>query len=195
MLITGVIKKSINFRSALAWMIFSCLLFCSVPLSAQQKLSSSDAVFCPLQKTWVKKNQSTQSIGNSLDEICAPNEHKQHFVYDLAKSLFSKRVESAQISQEQLFFQYLEKGKQVFAETAPFRNTPDRRLVNAAAKEKSGTANYSVDFHRRPAESFILKVLARPPTFNHNTNFDFQFTQELKKISRQINPRSPPSFI
>jgi len=199
MLTTRVMEIFIRLRDysrlATAWLIFSCLLICSVPLSAQRKFAPADSVFCPLQKTWVKRNQPTQSIDNSLNEICAPNEHKQHFVYDLAKSLFSKRVESTQITQEQLFFQYLEKGRQVFAEIAPFRNSPDRRLVNAAAKEKSGTVNYNVDFHRKTAESFNLKVLARPPTFNHDTNFDFQFAQELKKISRHINPRSPPSFI
>lgn len=198
MLFSLVMKKSIKFRPALAWLIFSCLLFCSVPLFAKQTFSSTDSVFCPLQKTWVKRSHpdaEARRNDNSLEEICAPVEYKQHFIDDLAKSFFSRRIERAQVRQEQLFFQYLEKGRQAFAEIAPFNSSPEHQLIKAASKEKSGMANYQADFHRKIPEAFNLKVLARPPTFSCTTIFDFQFALELKKISRSINPRSPPVSI
>lgn len=185
-------------RLAMAWLIFLCLTICSVPVFAQQKSLSTELVFCPLQKVWVKGNQSgseLRSIDDSLDEICAPSESKQHFVFELAKSLFSKRIEAAQITREQLFFRYLEKGRQAFAEINPSGNLPDRQLTKAAAKETISTTNYQVDFNQKSAAVFALETLARPPTFHHDTNFDFQFAHELKKISRNINPRSPPFSI
>lgn len=190
--------RRVALRAGAAWLAFLSLLICSAPISARQKSSSTDLVYCPLQKTWVKNGRletPSQTVDSSLDEICATSEHKQHFVLDLAKSLFSKRIESSRVTQANLFFQYLEKGRQAFAEVAPFRNAPDNQFVRAAAKEKSGAANYRVSFEPRLPESFGLEVLARPPTTDDAAKFNFQFAFELKKISRRINPRAPPSFI
>lgn len=196
--ITSFIHRCTDTRAVAAWVVFFSLLICSIPISARQKHSSADLVYCPLQKTWVKGGQPetySPPVDHSLDEICATTEHKQHFVIDLAKSLFSKRIESSRISRANLFFQYLEKRKQAFAEVVPFKNAPDYQFVRAATKEKSGAANYRVSFKRALPSAFGLEALARPPTSNDSVKFNFQFASELKKISRNINPRSPPVHI
>lgn len=196
-----ILKKLIGMREfsrlALAFLIFSCLVISSIPVSAQQK-SAANLVYCPLQKAWVKGtrfNAELRLADNSLDAVCSANEHKQQFVYDLARNSFFKQIASISHTQEQLFFHYLEKGKQVFAEIASSGSAPNLRIIKAATKEKSGTANFNVDFHQHQPESFGLQTLARPPTFRQSVEFDSRFIPELKRISRNINPRSPPVFI
>lgn len=185
-------------HSAVFWMTFICLISGSIPVSARQISEPSDSVYCPLQKTWVKKNNSASEalrLTKTLDYICSSSGHKESFIYELSTGIFDRQISLTGEKLEKLFFKYIEQGKQAFVEIAPSGNLPGPQMAKNSAKEKSGSTNFKVDFARYSRETFGFEQLARPPTAPRTVKFDFQFLSELDKISRSINPRSPPFSI
>ncbi|MEP7075344.1 MAG: hypothetical protein ABI878_05995 [Acidobacteriota bacterium] len=70
---------------------------------------SSDLVFCPIQREWVRKSEERERAGRVLlADICAPLELKAGF----SRRLFVKSV--APIDAEDLFFDFVAMGDQAF---------------------------------------------------------------------------------
>jgi hypothetical protein len=185
-------------HSAVFWTTLFCLISGSIPVSARHISQPADAVYCPLQKTWVRKNDPAAEAvrpEKTLDYICSSFDHKESFVFELSNGIFDRQISLTGEKIEKLFFKYLEEGKQAFAEIAPSNNLPGRQMAKNSAGEKSGSTNFKVDFARYPSETFGFEQLARPPTTRQTIKFNFQFVNELDKISRNINPRSPPFSI
>lgn len=182
-------------RRVFAWLILFCISLCLMPAFGQKSIASADLVYCPLQKNWVAKNSAPMPpirAGKPLGEICSSERQKEVFFFDLSKNLNFRQIVFNQQNGEKLFFNYLEKGKQAFAEIAPSQNLPDRQLAKLASTEKSTGGNYRTDFIQTPSEVFALHQFPRPPTV-HKVVSDNSFSfREIKTISRRIAPRAPP---
>ena len=184
-------------RTIFAWLMFVCLSASYIPVFGQQNHGGGEVVFCPLQKIWVKKNfAALPKTVKPLDEVCAANDLKESFLFESSKSLFSLEVLSSPDSAEKLFFDYAAKGKQAFAEiAAPPNGSPERQFAKLIAHEKSAGNNFKNEFQLATIAAISLESFPRPPTFCCPIQTDFQFVHELKKISRSINPRSPPVLV
>ncbi len=147
---------------------------------------SVNSVYCPLQKTWVKTNIEKVSENDTFKNICATDKKKAELIAELSlKTIASQRVT------ENLLFDYLEKGKQVLINNFP--NLPNGE-VSKQAKFETAANNFHRDFIKPRLVKLTLPQLSRPPNYNKSCKFDFQITRDLTKISRNINPRSPPIF-
>lgn len=93
---------------------------------------------------------------------------------------------------EKIFFSYLEKGKQAFAELSSSPNLPEPRLARLAATQKSTGGSYKTDFDTIQTEVFTLAQAARPPTVQKSAAFETTAFRRLETISRRIRPRAPP---
>ena len=185
-------------RTIFAWLVFVCLSASFVPVFGQQKHHADDeVVFCPLQKIWVKKNfVALPKTVKPLDGVCAADELKEFFLVESSRNLFSLKFFSSTDGAEKIFFAYAAKGKQALAEiAAPSDGSPERRIAKLAAREKSVGGDFKNDFQQAMSATISLENFPRPPTFFCPIESDFQFAHELKKISRSINPRSPPVFV
>lgn len=185
-------------RRLFAWLILFCISLCSLSAFGQKNIESSDLVFCPLQKTWVKRNPAPMppiKVGKPLGEICSSDRQKEIFFFELSKNLNFRQTISNRKNEEKLFFNYLEKGKQAFAEIAPSQNFPDRQFAKLASTEKSISSNYKNDFCRTSTEVFALYQFPRPPTVQNSAFFKRTDFHKLGSIWRKIQPRAPPSVL
>lgn len=185
-------------RTFLALLILFCIFSGSLPIFGNGRLHATDEVYCPLQKKWVKQNPVTLpepiDTEKPLANICTSNNLKENFLADLLKSFHFRRI-SADQKEEEVFFNYLDKGKQAFAEIALPFNSPEHQLAKSSRTEKSSSGNYQKDFGKISVETFLTKQHPRPPTTQKNTVFNYQIARKLKNLSRNINPRSPPFSI
>ena len=196
---TEKIKKvfSLNtiLRSVYAGLIFCAIFFNSFPAFGEKKSDSADLVFCPLQKIWVKKNSSvsrSEKPRNLLDGICSSEKEKQSFIFELTQNINFRQLTFAGKNGENLYFDFLQKGKKAFAEAAAPQNIPNREIANTGSIEKGTNSNFKKDFSRVKSGIFSLEQFARPPTFTENFSYSFIIFREMKTISRRIAPRAPP---
>lgn len=165
-----------------------CLSFFILPLNNQ--FPDENLVYCPLQKTWVQQNVPQPKIEDSLENICASDKLKSQFSLQL-----SQKTLGFQPKTEKLFFNYLQKGDLAFAEINHHPNLPDSNLAQNH-KTETVANNLRQRIERSELIKFILQAAPRPPTFSKKNNeFESHPVQILEKISRNINPRSPPFFI
>ena len=146
-------------------------------------------VYCPLQNKWVKSGEERILAIKDFDDFCATDKRKEFI-----KTKIHLKNRFAPIITENLVFDYLEKGNQVFALFGHLPEIPPREFI-----KKSSTITATNNFFdysiKLTTEKFTLKQAARPPTFSAQARFSFQFIRPLSEISRNINPRSPPIFI
>jgi hypothetical protein len=182
-------------RKSLSKINFLCVLillslFASAFIFSKKDSSNENLVFCPLQKTWVKKDTEDSTIRkNLLDSICLTKAKKQTLTLEIL-------IKKAFAIDENGVFETLQKGFQVLDDYRNFPNLPQQTLVKLtnsfsllAPKDDTNIAF----FIKKEAFSFALN--SRPPTSSNSTKFDFQIAQTLDQISRNINPRSPPFLI
>jgi len=168
--------------------LFLCLLLNFIQISFPINLQDSSLVYCPLQKIWVKGNESNNfTAENSLDYICASEKKKNFLSFEISLKTF-------QPVNEKTFFEYLAKGKQAFTKFGEFPRLPKHEFFNAS-KSEAVTNNFKQKIEKNILSRFSFAQHQRPPNISVSTDFDFQFSRELEKISRNINPRSPPFFI
>ena len=181
-------------------------IFCTVFLFAlisvnflpqSTKNDSEDLVYCPLQKTWVKRDLPVEPIKVEfpLGEICSSQNKKESFLFDLGKSTVSRQIIFNRRDEVNLFFNYLGKGKTAFAYFESEQNLPEHKLVRAALQEKGANTNFRIDFSIIRKTEFVLEQFSRPPTVQKTSKFDFKIISALEEISHNINPRSPPFSI
>ena len=177
-----------------AFFVLVCIYFGCLPVFGLQTVKSSGAIFCPLMKKWIlRENYSRQpKKADLLADICAPKKIKTAFLEDAVKNF---RVLPSALNLEQtedLFFSYARKGECAFAEAGRSRGAPEQRFGQAAAGEKS-LVNRQNDSGKTVVERFALKQLARPPTTTVvPLLYTLQNARQLRSISRRIRPRAPP---
>jgi hypothetical protein len=153
------------------------------------KTSLNNLVYCPLQKTWVKLNSDISVTQTTpLNQICMSNAEKQILS---AQILFKK----AFVIDEKGVFETLKFGVKFLDNYKHFPNLPDktfaefRGLFNLINSKNDLQIEFVIN-----SQSFYFEQFSRPPTLTKTTKFDSQIAQTLEKISRNINPRSPPIF-
>ena len=160
------------------WLMSFCFGF--LFLNFSQQIDNQDLVYCPLQKTWVKRNEEPESIRqNPLDQICMSDAKKQTLAIQIS-------LKKSFAINEKGIFETLQKGLKVLDSYRETQNLPENNL--AQTRHPCSVSNTKKD-----AFSFALN--SRPPTVQNSTKFDFQFARKLEKISCNINPRSPPFSI
>lgn len=161
-----------------------------------QPVNNLDLVFCPLQKTWVKRNPAPEKAFKfePLEEICAANEQKESFIFESFQKLALAKISLDIKKTENLFFDYAEKGKEVFTMLSNSHSLPETQL-SKADNPKKAIFNLQKDFIKKETGIFLLPAQPRPPTFQITANFISQKFVELKNISRKISPRAPPVFV
>lgn len=149
----------------------------------------SNLVYCPLQKTWIKKTTETLLISsNPLEQICMSDSEKQHLAFKIVQK-------NAFAIDEKGVFDTLEKGDKVLNDYQDFPNLPNQNLAKLrhsffVLNTKNGFKTDS----QINSQTVSFEQLSRPPTIQNATKFYFQLVHPLTKISRNINPRSPPIF-
>jgi hypothetical protein len=189
-----IIKSALR---ALTLLVLCSVYLGSLQLSHAAVRRSSDEVFCPLQKMWVKKNPAAPSPGNReepLKDICARVERKDIFLFELTESLRFTRATPSGRETEKLFFTYLAKGKPSLTRYFYSQNAPEPEFLSAAQSGKSANNNFRADIAAAPESRAAAKLphLFPAPFVN---NFSPQTVVELKNISRHISPRAPPAHV
>jgi hypothetical protein len=149
------------------------------------RLSQGNQVYCPLQKTWVEPNTPVEK-SNFFDNICASDRTK----YEIALEISMKSVSVGEIT-ENLVFDYLAHGS-IALQNLP-QESPSENIIKRT-KFPSSTSNYSNEFILKLTIALTSEQFARPPSFTRKSYFPPQTDKTLEKISRNINPRSPPVF-
>ncbi len=178
---------------ALTMLVLCSVYLGSLPLSHAAARRSSDEVFCPLQKTWVKKNSGIPLRGNQkqpLKDICARVERKDVFLSELTESLRFTRATPNYRETEKLFFTYLAKGKPSLTRYFYSQNAPEPQYISSARIEKNAN-NTRLEFAAQAAQAPAPKLPSRLICTPANNFVSRSFT-ELKNISRNLSPRAPP---
>ena len=167
------------------------LFFAAFPFVKTE--AETDKVYCPLTKKLQPVHPLKRSVQRkSLDGFCATDDRKIQFEQALLET--QNLVSYGKISFETLAFDFFQKGKSAFKNLPNHPEFPRQNLaksqysiIGAGNFEKQTSLaeikNPNLDFSQNP----------RPPTFQTAVKFDFQIAQDLEKISRNINPRSPPA--
>lgn len=152
-------------------------------------VSKKDSVYCPLQKTWVKREIPKLKFQNELEEICAGDKLKTLFSFQIEQKIIGFQPKT-----EKLFFDYLQKGDLTFIELNHHSNFPESNFAENHKTEKIGN-NFQQKINKKELAKFNFQQIARPPTFREIAKFNFQITRKLENISHNISPRSPPFSI
>jgi hypothetical protein len=184
-----MLKQTSNFNAVSGKVFCVCFLFAlfSVNLIFPAKSNQiKGLIYCPLQKIWVKAHIERVSQNDTFKNICATDKKKAELIAELSLKTFALE----QVT-ENLLFDYLEKGNQALMNNFP--NLP-KNEVSKQTKFETAANNFQYDFIKLQLVKITLPKLSRPPNYKKSNKFDFQLTHNLDKISRNINPRSPPVF-
>lgn len=178
-------NKNLTFLSS----AFLCFALIYLHIFLPQTFEFPTLVYCPLQKTWVKENTppiKTKEF-QSLDKICASEKRKNTVNFAFSLNTF-------QPLDEKSFFDYLEKGNRLFTEQNRLPDLPNRKFANQL-NTQIAVNNFNQNLENTSPAHFSFAQRQRPPSKSISVNFEFQIVRALKKISHNINPRSPPFFI
>jgi hypothetical protein len=185
-------KQTRNLFTILSKVFCLCFLFALVLTNtffSDKANKINDLVYCPLQKIWIKKLDETFTVRkNSLDQICMSDTKKQSLAIQIS-------FKTALAVDEKGIFETLKFGEKVLDNYKGFPNLPNQHLVNFRHYFSilNSKTDIQTDF-QIITKTFSIQQFSRPPTLTKTTKFDFQIAQTLEKISRNINPRSPPIF-
>ncbi len=167
---------------------FLCFALIYLHIFLPKSFELPTLVYCPLQKTWVKENTpNTPQEFQSVDKICAGEKLKNTVSFAFSLNTF-------QPLDEKSFFDYLEKGNRLFTEQNRLPDLPNRKLTNDL-NTQSAVNNFTQNLENTSPAHFSFAQRQRPPSISISVNFELQIVRSLEKISRNINPRSPPNFI
>lgn len=180
-------KTIFTYIFSLIWLMSLCIGFSFINKS---QLIYDDLVYCPLQKTWVKRNEETQAARkNPFDQICMSDSKKQELAIQIS-------LKNAFAITEKGIFETLQKGVKVLDSYRETQNLPNQTLVQI--RHSFSVLNSANDLRQvftAKSEAFSFALNSRPPTIQKVAEFYFQPTKTLDQISRNINPRSPPFSI
>lgn len=156
---------------------------------------SPGLVFCPLQKEWVKGNQSKRRTSSlSIFETCATTAAKSEFLRKIAERTFliSSVKEFDPID---LFLDYTSKGERAFASPTELPRSPSGQISDPER------LTLSIGKHRyeRSATTLIsssqIELFPRSPHFDPVPNFSETHPIYSSLASTCACPRGPPSVL
>ena len=165
----------------------------SLNLTTAEAAGTGNKVFCPLQKTWVRKSPATalsQKQRDPLKDICGPDERKTEFLLQLSESLRLTRARPTSQEIIKLFFAYFAEGKPALTRFVSSQNVPGPQFFSGSRQEK-GVNNTRSDLAQNTDKVFAL-ARVRSVIALSETNFVSHYPPTLKNISRRIKPRAPP---
>jgi hypothetical protein len=187
-------RQIISLMRVIAGFLVACLLSVSLQaFSRQPAAHPAKEVFCPLTRTWVKRNLPAFKIESPLDKICASEKRKFAFLVEAAEMhpliiRFAGNGDAA----EKLFFSYVRKGDRALAEISSPHDAPAPQS-SVSAKSENSIGVYQIDFAKKQTESLISASRPRPPNAALNDSyFETRPFYVLENISRRICPRAPP---
>lgn len=147
--------------TALVWVL--AIFLTAIPLFAISPAGNQRSVYCPLQKQWVKRNEEKKIVSSlPLSDLCAGGNDKTAFLQKLLSS-GSKLGSSQKIDLDELFFTFVAKGDQVFAQLPSSPQTP-RVPLAFVDKLLGGIVATRVFDVAAISQVFSLEQSARPPT-------------------------------
>lgn len=157
------------------------------------QLNTAEMVYCPLTKKLQPiRAFNVNSKQNLLDEYCVSEKEKAGFSSEIIKKIrFSFSIFN-ETNFENLVFDYFRIGKSAFDVIPNLPNFPEKKLVKKSFSTSGLSNSFNTQITGKAQEQFSFQLKPRPPTIILQTHFEFLFSQELKKISKNINPRSPP---
>lgn len=190
---SGQISSQSNFvRITAVWLSVLCLLFSAFPLSATEQIRS-DLVFCPLQKKWVQRDPLPRPVvQDPLSEICSSPKKKRAFLADLSRviGIFSNgNVGSFQ----EVYFKHLKDKKNTFASLISTHHVPGNKFTRSSNDRRVGNGSVKQWSHSYSVLSSIISLddgVLDTPVF---VSYRQRPVAGISSISRNINPRSPPS--
>ncbi len=168
-----------------------CVWFSGIVLHKSEAKNSDRLVYCPLQKKWVKGNDEPMFVRNPLDEICSTNDRKAAFTQGLLNNFISLSSIANNLTTEDLYFEYAERGERVFSEINLQQDFPQRKSIAFESFQKA-SGIYKNELVKKQSVALIETNFARPPTFDAVAKFEFPTVQKLSKISHKILARPPP---
>lgn len=168
------------------WMV--CVLITALSVVAFEGKGSSDLVFCPLQKQWVKRSAPAKPK-ISLADICSSDKEKTHFFNRLI--LNSGIAYADKSSPEDLFFAFQAKGDQALKEIPSSPDFPERKLTSLI-KVQTGSRISQTVLVAVVTQVLSFEQFSRPPTENLSANFTSRRVSDIDNISPSIAPRAPP---
>lgn len=113
-----------NLKLSVLLLIFFAVVFNTFPLFHQKNSFSGEYSYCPLQKTWVNRNEATQSTRqNPLDEICMSNGKKNVLALQISLKI-------AFAIDEKGIFETLRNGVKVLDKYRQPENLPNQHLTS-----------------------------------------------------------------
>lgn len=168
------------------------VFFCSISLAGLESDRSSDLVFCPLQKQWVKRLEPGKIVLPApLTDICAPKKDKTVFLEKLLGSFRSKFGNYQTTNIGGLFLSYKVKGDRAFSEM-PSSPPEPKAPFSFVEKVLSGTVANRFGHIATIVQIVSLEQLSRPPTQTSEALFSPVFLRDLETFSTSTSPRGPP---
>lgn len=177
-------KTNLSFPSS----AILCFALVFLHICLPQTFETANLVYCPLQKTWVLPNLPKPLAEiQSLHNLCASEKLK-----NLANFRFS--LKTFQPLDENLFFDYLKKGESFFTAQKGLPDLPKRNSIRHL-KSEFAVNNFTKNLKKSTHAYFSFEQHQRPPNNSVSVDFAPRILRNLEKISRNINPRSPPIFV
>ena len=173
--------------------VLSGLMFATLLTGLELRYSfteTADQVYCPLQKTWVaRETEPTQVHANPLDGICMSKPQKDEFLVQIIRN-------RAFAIDENGIFETLKQGEQVLRLYRETPNTPQNSIagisVSLTALNSKNDLRFNFEANTASVQGFSFDI---PEASFKVTKYDRPSLRVLSKITRNINPRSPPSLI
>jgi hypothetical protein len=172
-------------RAGYLWLLG--ILLSIFPAFASQIRVDPDLIFCPLQKTWVKKGGVSVKSSTPLRNICASQTAKREFSFESYKRLGTAFNDSLA---EPVFFSYSKIGRRAFdaVRSVP---VPDESLSGSGYSEKSAANGQVV-----PERKDVATVVIDPPSFAYagsaESSVGSPVVSESTAPERNSRPRAPP---
>lgn len=178
---------------AVIWLLALMLNVFSIAAWADEKEIPPGMVFCPLTKQ-LQPIKAKERRANPLFDFCATDERKDEFA---AGFLTSGQAQNGDLDRDQfenLVFDFFEKGHDVFL-GLPFKaELPNRKAIeNLNAFAPAGRTGEIQKNPATPVAEFSFSQNPRPPDAAPGTYRSPVAVIRLENVSRNINPRSPPT--
>lgn len=176
--------------TALVWVL--SIFLTAMPLSATASAVTAGAVYCPLQRQWVRRNEETKIVPSlPLSDLCAASNDKAAFLQKLL-SVSSKLGTSQKLDLGDLFFSFTAKGEQVLAQLPSSPEMP-RAPLTVVDKVPGGIVTSRVVDLAAIPQIFSQEQLSRPPT-NSVGSIPFSLAPKGRRLAlTSISLRGPPA--
>lgn len=165
----------------------------SLAFYSPNRAKNLEMVYCPLTKQ-LQPVHAAQIIQteNKLDEICLTDRQKNEFSSAILEKVSFGLSLSKEKSVEDLVFNYFRDGKSALDANPNLPNQPEKTFAKNSFSLIGFGNNFDTQAVWKTEEKFSFQLKPRPPTSAVSIRFEFNPSNDLENISRNINPRSPP---